>query len=95
MKRIIDGEWKTPWCIGKEVKRIKGMKDHFNVIFQHVLQEGNTLANYFANLVFSFAGTIIFNSFTEVPSTGRRILNLDKSKTPNLRVRITKGNAPD
>lgn len=32
MKKIVEGEWETPWCITKEVKRIKGKKGNF-VIF--------------------------------------------------------------
>lgn len=37
MKRIIEGEWEPPWYIRTKVKKIKEMKDQFNVIFQHVL----------------------------------------------------------
>lgn len=33
MKRIIDEEWDPPWCIGIELKKIKGLKDQYNVIF--------------------------------------------------------------
>lgn len=33
MKKIIEGEWELPWSIGKEIKKIKDMKDHFNVTF--------------------------------------------------------------
>nr|XP_009787486.1 PREDICTED: uncharacterized protein LOC104235426 [Nicotiana sylvestris] len=46
MKRTIDGEWNAPWCIGKEMKRINEMKDQFNVIFQHILREGNAVTEF-------------------------------------------------
>lgn len=54
IKKIIEGEWDPPWCIVAEVTRIKEMKDHFNVIFQHVLREGNDMADFLANFVFFF-----------------------------------------
>nr|XP_016451963.1 PREDICTED: 14.7 kDa ribonuclease H-like protein [Nicotiana tabacum] len=95
MKKIIEGEWEISWNIGKEVKKIKEIKKNYNVIFQHVLREGNTVADFLANLVFSFTGAIQFHSFSEMPSAGRRLINLDKSKTPNFRVRMAKRKAPD
>uniref|UniRef100_A0A1U7WSS4 Uncharacterized protein LOC104226894 n=1 Tax=Nicotiana sylvestris TaxID=4096 RepID=A0A1U7WSS4_NICSY len=33
IKNVIDGDGDHPWCIGAEVKRIKEMKKHFNVLF--------------------------------------------------------------
>ncbi|XP_070042883.1 uncharacterized protein [Nicotiana tomentosiformis] len=95
LKKVIEGEWDSPWCISAEFQKIKEMKNHFNMILQHIFREGNTLADFIANIVFSGAGTNQFLSFSELPSTGRRILNLDKLQTPNLRVRIAKRRAPD
>lgn len=60
------------------------------MIFQHVLREENVVANVLANLVFYFVGTLTFNSFYELPSAGRRLINMDKAQTPNLRVRVVK-----
>ncbi|KAK4724480.1 hypothetical protein R3W88_027259 [Solanum pinnatisectum] len=60
-----------------------------SVRVQHSLREGNTLADFFANLVFHFAGIYEFNQFQEVPSAGRRIINLDKPSSPQLRIRQT------
>ncbi|XP_016508420.2 uncharacterized protein LOC107826004 [Nicotiana tabacum] len=36
-----------------------------------------------------------FHSFFELPSAVRRLINMDKSQIPNLRVRIAKRKAPD
>lgn len=47
---------------------------------QHSFRKGNTLANYLTNLVFIFAGSFQFNHFQEMPSEGRRIINLDKMR---------------
>ncbi|XP_019256289.1 PREDICTED: uncharacterized protein LOC109234676 [Nicotiana attenuata] len=79
MKKVIEGEWDTPWLITNDVKKIREMKGNFNVIFQHVFREGISE----------------FHSFSELPSAGRRLINLDKSQTPNLRVGIAKRRAPD
>jgi len=95
MRKIIDGEWATPWCIGAEVRKIKHIKNNYNVVFQHVLREGNIVADFFANLAFTFAGTHTFQSFNELPSAGKKLINMDKSQIPNLRIRIVKRREPD
>ncbi|XP_075092125.1 uncharacterized protein LOC142172415 [Nicotiana tabacum] len=95
MKKAIEGEWDPPWVIAQGVKKTIEMKDNFNVIFQHVFREGNSLADFIANIVFSFAGTFEFHSFSELPSAGRRLINIDKSQSPNLRDRIAKRRTPD
>ncbi|XP_075084894.1 uncharacterized protein LOC142168132 [Nicotiana tabacum] len=86
LKKVIEGKWVTPWCIGAEVQKIRGLREHFNVIFQHVYREVNTVADYIANNAFNFAGSTIFYSFIGMTSEGRKLLNLDKSQTPNLRI---------
>lgn len=95
MRKIIDEEWETPWCIGFEVRKIKEIKSTYNVLFRHVLREGNIVADFLANLVFSFAGTLRFQSFHELPVEGKILINMDKSQVPNLRIRIAKRKEPD
>ncbi|XP_060170637.1 uncharacterized protein LOC132601572 [Lycium barbarum] len=90
MKNVVDGICEIPWCIITEVERIRRMKAEFNVLIYHVYMEGNTLADFLTNLAFDFAGTISFNSFTDLPSAGRKILHLDKHQVPNLRIRNVK-----
>ncbi|XP_060202710.1 uncharacterized protein LOC132631124 [Lycium barbarum] len=90
MKNVVDGVWEIPWCVITEMERIRKMKVEFNVIIQHVYIEGNTLAGFLINLAFDFASTQSFSSFAELPSTGRKILNLDKRQVPNLRIRNAK-----
>jgi len=58
-----------------------------SVRVQHSLREGNTLADFFANLVFLFAGTYELRSLQEVPDIAKRIIILDKQSTPQLRIR--------
>ncbi|XP_009804158.2 uncharacterized protein [Nicotiana sylvestris] len=78
MKKVIEGECDPLWVIANDVKKIREMKGNFNVIFQHVFREGNSVADFIANIVFFFAGTSEFHSFTELPSAGSRLINLDK-----------------
>lgn len=95
MKKIIEGDWEIPWSIAKEVKRIKEMKEQFNVIFQHVLREGNSVADFLANLVFSLLGTIEFQLFHEFPNVGKTLINPDKAQIRNLRPKVARNIAPD
>lgn len=71
------------------------MKNVFNVIIQHVLREGNALTDYLTYLAFIFVGTTPFYSFSELPTAARKILDLNKIHTPNLRIRTAKKRAPD
>lgn len=72
------------------MKNIKDMKDHFNVTFQHVLREGNSVVDNFANIAFFGAGTITFQSFHELQKAGKTLINQNKAKIPNLRVRLAR-----
>ncbi|XP_075082433.1 uncharacterized protein LOC142166835 [Nicotiana tabacum] len=95
MRKIIDGEWATPWCIGAEVRKIKHIKNNYNVVFEYVLREGNSVADFLGNLAFSFVGTHTFHSFNELPIATKKLINMEKSQIPNLQIRIVKRREPD
>ncbi|XP_070031694.1 uncharacterized protein [Nicotiana tomentosiformis] len=59
MKTIIEGEWECPWTIRADVKKIKEIKNNYNVLFQHVFREGNVVADLLANLVFYSAVVLV------------------------------------
>ncbi|XP_070034275.1 uncharacterized protein [Nicotiana tomentosiformis] len=90
LKTITEGQWAVPWSINKELKKINKIKGQFNVILQHVFREGNAVADFLANLVFSFAGTLEFKSFYDFPVAARSLINYDKSQIPNLRIRVAR-----
>lgn len=46
-------------------------------IVVHSLREGNTLADYFTNMVLDFADDIQITNFEDIPVKGRRIIKLD------------------
>ncbi|KAK4729456.1 hypothetical protein R3W88_022444 [Solanum pinnatisectum] len=58
-----------------------------SVRVQHSLREGNTLANYFANLIFDFTGTMEYKNFQKVPIKSKKIINHDKLSLANMRIR--------
>ncbi|XP_059295549.1 uncharacterized protein LOC132048883 [Lycium ferocissimum] len=72
LKNMVEGEWKVPWGIISYVERIKRLKEMYEVKIQHVYREG----------------TLKIHSFSELPSAGRKLLNLDKHELPNLRISI-------
>ncbi|WMV37272.1 hypothetical protein MTR67_030657 [Solanum verrucosum] len=84
---MLNGEWIVPWSVALEVNYINRMRTLMTTRVQHSLREGNTLADYFTNLAFNFAGTFVFKQFQDVPLVGRRIINTDKQGIPHLRIR--------
>lgn len=55
---------------------------------KHVLREGNKVADFFTNLIFSFAGTEskIFQSFQEVSKEGKSLIIIDEKQVANIRI---------
>ncbi|XP_059291735.1 uncharacterized protein LOC132045209 [Lycium ferocissimum] len=84
MINIVEEIWDSPWKISVEVRKIKQWSNKGYVQFAHILREGIALADYLANMVFDFAGTIQIHSFQELPTAARKILNSDKSAMPYI-----------
>lgn len=63
MKQLIDAEWKIPWNVSMEVKKIKEWMRYGNIQISHTLKEGNQVADFSANVFFCFAGTCQYNNF--------------------------------
>lgn len=72
-----------------EVNSINRIGSAISLRVQHSLKEKNTFIDLFANMIFIFAGTYEFISFQEVSSEGKKITNLDKCNTPNIRFKQT------
>lgn len=89
MKKILDGIWEIPWSISVDIRWIRDVMKDKEVEIKHIYREGNTLADFLTNHIFSFAGTklIHFNSTQELPSQEIIILQLDKQNLLQLRVR--------
>ncbi|XP_019234932.1 PREDICTED: uncharacterized protein LOC109215344 [Nicotiana attenuata] len=89
MKKIIDGTWKTPWCIADQVEEIMQLLEGCNYIVSHIFREGNKLADQLANYALDF-GDIECKDFWQLDIQGGRIVNEDKLQRPYLRVKVAK-----
>ncbi|KAG5599438.1 hypothetical protein H5410_030808 [Solanum commersonii] len=86
---ILDGIWETLWGIMMKIKRIKMLMEDKEVIAEHILKEGNQLANFLTNHIFYFVGTqtLTYSNFQDLPTNARGIINTEKEKLPSLRIR--------
>ncbi|KAK6788048.1 hypothetical protein RDI58_016573 [Solanum bulbocastanum] len=62
------------------------------VKIQYIFREGNQLADFLANHAAEIDRKVEYQSFKELPSTGRKIINTDKQQIPTLRIRTRKIN---
>lgn len=71
-----------------KAKKINSLRNYKEMEVQHTLREGNKVANYFTNLIFSFAGTknINFQFIQQVPKRGRALLVMDTNQVSYIRI---------
>lgn len=62
---IVRNVWQIPWEMIEVVKEIRHLISNINVTIIHIYKEGNTFADYLANLATNtyLEHPIIFNSF--------------------------------
>lgn len=81
--------WSIPWMIADIVQNIKEFFNMRTHKFQHILREGNQLADYLTNRVIftNFdKGNVIFTNFESLDSQARWIINSDKLQSLYIRV---------
>ncbi|WMV39050.1 hypothetical protein MTR67_032435 [Solanum verrucosum] len=86
-KKIIQKAWRVPWEIAEKVKEIKKIMEKIRANIKHIFREGNSLADYLANIVIESQVEHHYSCFQELPLKERRILNSDKAQIPTLRIR--------
>lgn len=93
MGNVLEEVWEPPWSIVNQVEEIKRLLAGgvFQVV--HVMREGNKLANHHANQAIEQHGRIQVNSFKELDTQGKKILNSDKLQIPYIRVITDKPNS--
>lgn len=89
---IVRNVWRIPWEMIEAVDEIRNLMSNINATITHIYREGNTLADYSANLATQSEHATTFNNFQQLPTAGRKILNMDKMQIPNLRIRPTRIN---
>lgn len=72
LKNIIEGSWKSPWCIVEHVEEIMELIKGRNFRVSHIYREGNKLADHLANYALD-VGTIECHEFWHLDSQGRRL----------------------
>lgn len=85
MLKVLTNEWQCPWSLLDIKEQILTLLQEKEVKFMHILREGNQLADYYSNLAID-KGNFEVNSFQQLDSKARRILNSDKMQCPYIRV---------
>lgn len=67
------------------VNFINVLRKSLSAKVQHFFWGGNTLANYFGNLVFIFVGDYHFNSILEIPTEEIVIFNMNRIDAVHIR----------
>lgn len=84
LKRILDEVWEPPWSLINQVGDMRTLmaKGVFQVV--HVMREDNKLADHLANMTLEQHAIVQVNSFADLDTQGRRILNSESYKYPTL-----------
>lgn len=69
---------RIPWLHVENIENIKQSIARKKIKVKHIFREVNQLADYLANMALNQAEQIQVNNFYDLPSIGRRILNIEK-----------------
>lgn len=88
-QKILCGIWEVTWSISLNVGYIKGLMMDIEVEVLHTYREGNSVADFFANIAFNFAGTRRkqFFNINDTPQQVQTIIQQESNNMPNLRLR--------
>ncbi|WMV51732.1 hypothetical protein MTR67_045117 [Solanum verrucosum] len=84
--KILRGESKMPWEISGMVEFLRSHLQARNIQLIHTFREGNQLVDHLANEAFNHAVKVQYHNFNQFPSVARKILNMEKSQIPSLRI---------
>ncbi|KAH0755025.1 hypothetical protein KY290_025295 [Solanum tuberosum] len=90
LKNMINESWRIPWEIVEKMEDIQEIIQQLNVEVCHVFREANQLADFIANTTINTEQKMIFQYFHQLPSLGKKILNIDKHQVPSIRIRTRK-----
>ncbi|WMV43438.1 hypothetical protein MTR67_036823 [Solanum verrucosum] len=85
-------QWKVPWSQVKNIEDIQRNISMKQVQIRHIFREANQFADYLANMALDQAEKIQVRSFYNLPSKGRRIINIDKQQILSLRIKTRRIN---
>ncbi|WMV51941.1 hypothetical protein MTR67_045326 [Solanum verrucosum] len=84
--KILRGESKIPWEISGMGEFLRSHLQARNIQLIHTFREGNQLADHLANEAFNHAVKVQYHNFNQLPCVARKILNMEKSQIPSLRI---------
>ncbi|WMV58548.1 hypothetical protein MTR67_051933 [Solanum verrucosum] len=84
--------WRIPWEIAERVEDSQEIMKHINIQIRHTFREANQLADYITNIAIGTTEKQQFQEYNQLPSWGRRIVNIDKQQIPSIRIRTRKIN---
>ncbi|KAH0679660.1 hypothetical protein KY284_020745 [Solanum tuberosum] len=92
VKNMIVKNWRIPWSISERMDDIHVMVEQINMQVQHIFRETNQLADYVANTAINTEAKQVFLNFNQLPSKGRKLLNIDKHNIPSFRIKTRRIN---
>lgn len=84
-----------PWAISGEVYKINQLRAKGEHRLNHVMREGNKVADLFTNLTFHFAGTVEIQFAQNLPKQASALIRMDKLQIRNIRLRGLNEREPD
>lgn len=84
---MIRGCWRILWEVIEKVEDIQQVIQKINVQVWHVFREANQLADFIANTAINSEQKLTFQQFNQLPSKGKKILNIDKQQVPSVRIK--------
>lgn len=87
LKHMITGEQMIPWEYIEIVELIQSCMQKLEVGIIHILRKANQLADYIKNEAFNQEHKLQFHTLAQISAIVMRIINMDKSQTPTLRIR--------
>ncbi|KAH0712341.1 hypothetical protein KY285_007894 [Solanum tuberosum] len=92
LKNMISRNWRIPWELVEIMEDIHNMLGKITVNVRHIFREANQLADCIANSAVNTEDKQIFLNFQQLPSKGRKLLNIDKYQVPSVRIKTRKIN---
>lgn len=71
-------------------EEIRKLMSNLNAIISHIYREGNMLAYSLANLAFQSKDVLTIDTFQQLLSEARKIMNMNIKQIPSLRIRTIK-----
>lgn len=85
-------QWKVPWQIVEQVEEIQQLQHGIQTDFRHIFREANQFADKLANTTIDQKQHMLIQSFQQLPTQSKGILNMDKAQIASSRIKTRKIN---